>query len=63
MARYQSMKESIRGFGSVSNDDKERITLKRDNAGDQFCFRMSMHIPPFSEMFMWYILCERVDHQ
>jgi len=53
MAPYRStMKENIRGFGSVSNDDKESITLKRDNAGDQFCLRMSMHIPPFSEMFM-----------
>ena len=51
----------LRGFGSVSNDERDKITLKRDSAGDQLCFRMSMQIPPRSEMFMWYILPWRVS--
>lgn len=48
------------GFGSVSSDDSESMTLKRESAGDQFCLRMSMQIPPLSEMFMWYILVAKV---
>jgi hypothetical protein len=47
---------SVRGFGSVSRDERDRITLKIDNAGDQFCLRMSIHTEPRSEIFMWYIL-------
>ena len=42
----------ILGFGSVRSDDSDSITLKSDSAGDQLCFRMSMHIPPRSEIFM-----------
>ena len=41
------------GFGSVSNEDKERITLKRERAGDQLCLRMSMQMLPRSLIFMW----------
>ena len=49
-------KHDVLGFGSVSRDESERMTLKRDNAGDQLCLRMSMHMLPRSLMFMWYIL-------
>jgi len=31
------------------------MTLKRDSAGDQFCFKISMHMFPLSDIFMWYI--------
>lgn len=41
------------GLGSVSKEDRERTTLNIDRAGDQLCFRMSMHTLPRSEMFMW----------
>lgn len=44
------------GLGSVRSDDRESMTLKRDNAGDQFCLRMSIHMFPLSEIFIWYIL-------
>jgi hypothetical protein len=36
------------------------MTLKRESAGDQFCFRISMHMLPLSEIFMWYIRVAKV---
>jgi len=41
------------GLGSVRRDERESMTLKRDNAGDQFCFRISIHMLPLSDIFMW----------
>ena len=38
------------GFGSVRSEDKDSITLNRDKAGDQFCFKMSMQMFPCSEI-------------
>ncbi len=32
------------------------MTLKRESAGDQLCLRISIHMPPRSLMFMWYML-------
>lgn len=49
-------REDVRGFGSVRREDRERMTLKTERAGDQLCFSMSMQTFPRSEMFMWYIL-------
>lgn len=48
------------GLGSVRRDERESITLKSDNAGDQFCLRISMHIFPLSDIFMWYIRVTKV---
>ena len=41
------------GFGSVSKEDNDRTTLKRERAGDQLCLRMSMQMLPRSLIFMW----------
>lgn len=43
--------DHILGLGSVRSDDSERMTLKRDSAGDQLCLRMSMQMFPLSLMF------------
>lgn len=51
---------SLLGLGSVKRDDSERRTLYKDSAGDQFCFSTSMHTCPRSEIFIWYILYNRV---
>jgi len=40
------------GLGSVRSDESESMTLKSDNAGDQFCLRMSIHMFPLSEIFI-----------
>lgn len=48
------------GFGSVSKDDSDRTTLKSERAGDQLCFKISIHMPPRSLMFMWYMLHARI---
>jgi hypothetical protein len=48
--------EYILGLGSVRREERERMTLNIDRAGDQFCLRISMHTDPRSEMFIWYIL-------
>lgn len=58
LRRYSVAIEGTRGsfgFGSVRREESERITLNKDNAGDQLCLRMSIQIPPRSEMFIWYI--------
>lgn len=52
----EKIRTDVRGLGSVRSDDRESMTLKRDNAGDQFCLRMSIHMFPLSEIFIWYIL-------
>ena len=44
------------GLGSVSKEERERITLKTESAGDQLCLRISIQTFPRSDMFMWYIL-------
>ena len=54
--RVEKREPDARGLGSVRSDERESMTLKSDNAGDQFCFRMSIHMLPLSEIFMWYIL-------
>lgn len=41
---------NILGFGSVNNEDRESMTLNNDNAGDQLFFRMSIQIPPCSDI-------------
>jgi len=56
----QDWKWYLRGLGSVRRDERESITLKSDNAGDQFCLRISMHILPLSDIFMWYIRVTKV---
>lgn len=43
------------GLGSVRSEDRESMTLNIERAGDQLFLRMSMHMLPCSEMFMWYI--------
>jgi hypothetical protein len=42
--------KDVLGLGSVNNEDIESITLNNDNAGDQFDLRISMQIPPVSEI-------------
>lgn len=49
-----------RGLGSVRSDERDSMTLKSDRAGDQFCLRISIHMPPLSEIFMWYILSPKL---
>lgn len=52
-ARDNDDRGHLLGLGSVSRDERERITLNRDNAGDQLCLRMSIQMFPLSLMFMW----------
>lgn len=52
----EKIRADARGLGSVRSDERESMTLKSDKAGDQFCLRMSIHMPPLSDIFMWYIL-------
>ena len=47
---------NILGLGSVSREERERMTLKRERAGDQLCLRISIQMLPRSLMFMWYML-------
>lgn len=54
----KEIKADARGLGSVRSDERESMTLKSDSAGDQFCLRMSIHMFPLSEIFMWYILTQ-----
>lgn len=62
-SKYNSLarKRCVLGLGSVRRDERDRRTLKSERAGDQFCFNMSMQIPPRSETFMWYILRGRLS--
>jgi len=39
-------------LGSVKSDERERMTLRMERAGDQLFLRMSRQIPPLSD-------CER----
>jgi hypothetical protein len=50
---------NLRGFGSVSSDERDNMTLKIERAGDHWFLRISMQTAPRSDMFMWYILCEK----
>jgi hypothetical protein len=59
IGRARIMQESSLGLGSVKSEDKDRITLKIERAGDQLFLRMSIQTPPRSEMFMWYMLRSR----
>jgi len=43
------------GFGSVSMDERDKMTLNIDRAGDHWFLRISMQTEPRSDMFMWYI--------
>lgn len=38
------------GLCSVKRDNMDGITLKKENAGDQLCFEMSMQMLPWSEI-------------
>lgn len=48
----------LRGLGSVSNDERDNITLKIERAGDHSFLRISIQTAPRSDMFIWYILRE-----
>ena len=47
---------NLRGLGSVSSDERERMTLNIERAGDHWFLRISMQTAPRSEIFIWYIL-------
>lgn len=44
--------DNLLGFGSVNMDERDSMTLNIESAGDQLCFKMSMHTEPLSEIFM-----------
>lgn len=46
----ENINKDLLGLGSVNNEDIESITLNRDRAGDQFDLRISMQMPPVSEI-------------
>lgn len=48
--------EHVLGFGSVSRELRDSISLNRESAGDHEVLRISMQILPVSAIFMWYIL-------
>lgn len=51
-SQMEEREVDARGLGSVRSDERESMTLKSDNAGDQFCLRMSIHMFPLSEIFI-----------